>query len=56
SRVGECERGTYNFITEGPVRAMFELKYEGVPVSERSYMILPTASLSMQTIFSIFLA
>jgi hypothetical protein len=37
SSVGECERGTYRFVTEGPVRAIFELGYEGVQVADRSY-------------------
>jgi hypothetical protein len=51
SRVGECERGTYNFITEGPVRAMFELKYEGVPVSGRRYDVTHRISIYAGDLF-----
>lgn len=40
TRVGKCEKGTYEFVTEGPVRAILKLKYFGVPVGERSYDII----------------
>jgi hypothetical protein len=36
-RVGRCEKGTYEFVTEGPVRAILKLNYFGVPVAERTY-------------------
>lgn len=38
-RVGPCAEGAYRFITEGPVRAMFELTYKGVPVADRTYNV-----------------
>lgn len=38
-RVGSSDRGTYEFITEGPVRAMLKLNYFGVPVAGRTYDI-----------------
>ena len=38
-RVGECEKGTYRFITEGPVRAILELCYHGIVVNGRDYDI-----------------
>ena len=37
TRVGSMQRGTYRFIAEGPVRAIFELGYEGVEVGDRRY-------------------
>jgi hypothetical protein len=36
-RVGPCAEGSYRFITEGPVRAIFELTFKGVPVGGRLY-------------------
>ncbi len=39
TRVGEFERGTYELITEGPVRSILKLNYFGVPVGERIYDI-----------------
>jgi hypothetical protein len=39
TRVGECEKGTYEFVTEGPVRAILKLNYFGVPVENRTYDI-----------------
>ena len=36
-RVGHSDRGTYEFITEGPVRAILKLNYFGVPAGERTY-------------------
>jgi hypothetical protein len=38
-RVGECEKGTYRFVTEGPVRAVLELGYHGMEVNDRDYDI-----------------
>jgi len=38
-RVGPCEEGTYRLITEGPVRAILELKYRNVPAGDRFYNI-----------------
>ncbi len=38
-RLGPSNRGTYRFITEGPVRAVFELDYEGAVVGDRRYNI-----------------
>lgn len=38
-RLGPSNRGTYRFITEGPVRAIFELNYEGAVVGDRQYDI-----------------
>jgi hypothetical protein len=37
TRVGVMQQGTYRFITEGPVRAIFELAFEGVEVGDRRY-------------------
>ncbi len=37
TRVGIMQRGTYRFVTEGPVRAIFELGFEGVEVADRRY-------------------
>lgn len=39
-RVGPCEEGNYRLITEGPVRAMFELSFKGFKAGERSYDIV----------------
>ena len=36
-RVGPCENGSYRFIAEGPVRALFELTYTNVPAGNRFY-------------------
>jgi len=36
-RVGPSEAGSYQFICEGPVRAMFELTFSGVPAGDRFY-------------------
>ncbi|WP_291860753.1 DUF4861 family protein [Marinilabilia sp.] len=38
-RVGQCEKGTYEFITEGPVRAILKLNYFGMAVNDRIYDI-----------------
>jgi len=38
-RVGQCEKGTYEFVTEGPVRAILKLNYFGVSVNDRTYDI-----------------
>jgi len=38
-RIGPCETGAYRFITEGPVRAMFELTFKGFVAQGRSYDI-----------------
>ncbi|PWD98862.1 DUF4861 domain-containing protein [Marinilabilia rubra] len=51
SRVGKSEKGTYEFITEGPVRAMFELKYVGVPVGARTYDITHRISICAGDLF-----
>ncbi len=36
-RVGVCEKGEIRFITQGPVRSVLELSYQGVPAGERLY-------------------
>lgn len=36
-RVGPCDEGNYRMITEGPVRAVLEFTYMGVPAGERKY-------------------
>ncbi|MFO8000422.1 MAG: DUF4861 domain-containing protein [Marinilabilia sp.] len=51
TRVGECEKGTYRFITEGPVRAMLELGFEGVPVDDRRYDITHRISIYAGDLF-----
>ncbi len=38
-RIGPCEEGRYRFITEGPVRAIFELTYKNVPAGGRLYQV-----------------
>lgn len=38
-RVGPCEKGQYRLISEGPVRALLELTYQGVPAGDRYYDI-----------------
>lgn len=38
-RVGPCEEGRYRHISEGPVRALFELTYKNVPAGSRQYNI-----------------
>lgn len=38
-RVGPCETGSYRFIAEGAVRAVFELTYANVPVASRFYNV-----------------
>ncbi|WP_282037839.1 DUF4861 family protein [Saccharicrinis aurantiacus] len=38
-RVGPCKEGSYRFICEGPVRAIFELNYESVQILDRVYNI-----------------
>ncbi len=44
-RVGQAESGTYRFITEGPVRAMFELTFTDVPAGDRLYNIVHRISI-----------
>lgn len=36
-RVGPAEKGGYRLISEGPVRAVFDLTFEGVPAGDRLY-------------------
>ncbi len=38
-RVGPCEEGGYRQISEGPVRALFDLTYKNVPAANRLYNI-----------------
>jgi hypothetical protein len=51
TRVGQCEKGTYEFVTEGPVRAVFKLKYFGVPVGDRTYDIVHRISIYAGDLF-----
>ncbi len=51
TRVGRCERGTYEFIAEGPVRAIFKLKYFGVSVEDRTYDIVHRISIYAGDLF-----
>ena len=44
-RVGPCEEGRYRLITEGPVRAIFELTYKNVPAGERMYNVIHQISI-----------
>ncbi|MBN2350665.1 MAG: DUF4861 domain-containing protein [Bacteroidales bacterium] len=50
-RVGPCEEGRYRFICEGPVRAVFELIYEGVPAGDRSYNLKHQVSIYAGDLF-----
>lgn len=38
-RIGPCDEGGYRFITEGPVRAMYELSFKGFAAQGRRYDI-----------------
>jgi len=38
-RIGPGSEGTYRFITEGPVRAMFDLGFNDMHIGERNYNI-----------------
>ncbi|MFT3738733.1 MAG: DUF4861 domain-containing protein [Breznakibacter sp.] len=50
-RVGPCEEGHYRFITEGPVRAIFELTYKGVPAGDRLYNVRHRIAISASNSF-----
>ncbi len=45
-RVGPCDEGTYRMITEGPVRAVLEFTYKGVPAGERQYDVIHRITLA----------
>jgi hypothetical protein len=45
-RVGPCEKGQYRLISEGPVRALLELTYQGVPAGDRYYDITHQISIN----------
>lgn len=51
TRIGPTEKGTYEFITEGPVRAILKLKYFDVAVGERSYDIVHNISIYAGDLF-----
>jgi len=51
TRVGPSEKGTFEFVTEGPVRAILKLKYFGVDVEERSYDITNRISIYAGDLF-----
>lgn len=38
-RVGPCEEGRFRVISQGPVRAVFELTYKNVPAGDRFYSV-----------------
>jgi hypothetical protein len=38
-RVGPCEEGHYRLISEGPVRAVFELSFKNIPAGDRLYSL-----------------
>ena len=44
-RIGPSGRGTYRFISEGPVRAMFEFTFTGVVIADRTYKISHVVSI-----------
>lgn len=50
-RVGPCTEGTYRFIAEGPVRALFEFTFQGVPAGNRTYDVKQRISISAGNAF-----
>ena len=44
-RIGPSGEGRYRFICEGPVRAMFELTFTGVAITDRTYNISHVVSI-----------
>ncbi len=44
-RVGPCEEGRYRHVSEGPVRALFELTYKNVPAGSRQYNVIHRISI-----------
>ncbi len=44
-RIGPSGEGRYRFICEGPVRAMFELTFQGVTIADRKYNISHVVSI-----------
>lgn len=44
-RLGDTEKASYKFITEGPVRAIFELSFEGWDVNDAVYSVKEVISI-----------